>query len=93
MTEMEASLLPEDDPHVLYIDYTNWRGVRKWRRVILLNQTPTFIPYDKIGYQDIPIVKAGLLIHVWDLDRKARRSYHVKDMHEIRDTKPEGYDA
>lgn len=83
------------DDQVLHLDYTNWRGVRGWRRVVPLPAVPEF--KDKLlSKPDSCVVRADRKAWVWrvyDLDRQAERFYVLTDIHEIRDTPPEGSGA
>ena len=96
MTLQEAAQLPEDHWLILYIDYTNWKGIRAWRRVIPLGEHPEYLSkvYKSLSDSRNPNAEQkGWVIHVYDLDKKARRSYFLDNCHEITTEKPENDNA
>lgn len=79
---VDSSIRPAEGK-VLYLDYTNWRGERAWRRVVPLDRAPVFVttPHHK---------EPVWTLRVYDLDRRAERSYVLKNIHHIRTNLPEG---
>lgn len=62
------------EEQVVYVLYTNWEGKTAWRRVIPFQMPPQF---RSTSWHPEP----QWLLLVWDLDKKAERSYAIKDIH------------
>lgn len=84
--------LAYNDNQILYLDYTNWRGIRSWRRVVPLHRIPEFRKklLKKQSRDEVTATEEAWTLRVYDLDRKGERSYVLKNIHEIRDALPEG---
>lgn len=65
-----------DCPEMMFT-YTNWKGETSERRALF-----TALQFGATEYHPEP----QLLIHGYDLDKNAPRTYAVKDMHNIRPT-------
>lgn len=72
----------DDDPRVLYLDYTNHRGERAVRRVIPMNHKPP--EFGPTPHHPTPT----WTLRVYDLDRRAERSYELTSVHGIYTTHP-----
>jgi predicted DNA-binding transcriptional regulator YafY len=63
-----------------WIDYTNWRGERAWRRVV-----PGALRFAATPWHPGP----QWLLDAYDLDRMQERTFSLADIHEWRATPPE----
>lgn len=72
----------DHDPRVLYLDYTNHRGERAVRRVIPMDHKPP--EFGPTPHHPTPT----WTMRVYDLDRRAERSYQLTAIHSISDVPP-----
>jgi predicted DNA-binding transcriptional regulator YafY len=64
----------------VWLDYTNWKGRRAWRRVL-----PYAISFATTEYHPAP----QWLLTADDLDEAAPRTFALRDVHAWRSTPPE----
>lgn len=65
----------------IWIDYTNWRGERDWRRI-----EPREINFLSTDYHPEP----QWLLMAWDQEKGDWRSFAIKDIHAWSTTAPHG---
>lgn len=66
-------------PDVAFIDYTNWKGERSWRRI-----SPRGIRFASTEFHPEPT----WLLDAYDMDKEAMRAFALKDIHEWMDVDP-----
>lgn len=71
------------ESQVLYLDYTNWRGERSWRRVVPLSKPVEYLDEPNLDQDDKTRHVRGWVLRVFDLDKQEERSYLIKDIHDI----------
>lgn len=74
------------DEEVLYLLYTNWRGETSWRRVVPLPRILEFKNklLKKEGKDVVSSNLSAWVLRVYDLDRKAERSYVLTNIRKMR---------
>lgn len=60
------------DAAIVTIDYTNYKGERRKRRIM-----PMDIEFRVTPHHTTP----QWILHAWDIEKDARRSYAMKDIH------------
>ena len=66
-----------DGDRAVHLDYTNWKGERRWRRVL-----PQSLWYGTTSYHPTP----QWFIRAVDLEKNAVRDFAVKDLHGVTGT-------
>ncbi len=66
-----------DGDRAVQLDYTNWKGERRWRRVL-----PQSLWYGATNYHPTP----QWFIRAVDLEKNAVRDFAVKDLHGVTGT-------
>jgi predicted DNA-binding transcriptional regulator YafY len=66
-----------DGDRAVQLDYTNWKGERRWRRVL-----PQSLWYGTTSYHPTP----QWFIRAVDLEKNAVRDFAVKDLHGVTGT-------
>ena len=66
-----------DGDRAVHLDYTNWKGERRWRRVL-----PQSLWYGTTSYHPTP----QWFIRAVDLEKNAVRDFADKDLHGVTGT-------
>lgn len=64
-----------DEDMAIRVFYTNYEGKSAWRNIVPLPLPPTFTG------PDAPYHALTWVLHVWDVDKQAVRSYALKDIY------------
>lgn len=79
-----ARIDPEHVPaeRVVWIDYTNHRGERRWRAIA---------PLERLSFEETPDHKpAQWILRAWSIDKQAERSFAFEGIHGVSRVKPVG---
>lgn len=72
-------------PQPVWIDYTNWRGERRWREIAPLDIAWENCPID---YDNQTERSYRWVLHAVDTERDVRRSFYLTHIHAFSDSKP-----
>lgn len=61
-----------NDKEIVLIDYTNWRGERRWRRIV-----PKSVQFENSEWHH----ETQWILHAVDIEVGATREFAMKDIH------------